>query len=101
MAKNASVFTRIDPVVKEQAENVLNQLGISMATAMEMYLRQIAMQRKIPFEIALQSDKPIAYGSITDGQFNTLMEKSFAEYKNGETISAEDVEREMNRKYGL
>ncbi|MDE6474905.1 MAG: type II toxin-antitoxin system RelB/DinJ family antitoxin [Clostridia bacterium] len=101
MAKNASVFTRVDPVVKEQAENVLNQLGISMATAMEMYLRQIAMQRKIPFEIALSNDKPIAYGAITDGQFNSLMEQSFAEYKNGETISAEEVEREMNRKYGL
>lgn len=101
MAKNASVFTRIDPVVKEQAENVLNQLGISMATAMEIYLRQIAMQKKIPFEIALSNDKPIAFGSITEGQFNSLMEKSLAEYKNGETVSIEDVEREMNRKYGL
>ncbi|MDE7349217.1 MAG: type II toxin-antitoxin system RelB/DinJ family antitoxin [Clostridia bacterium] len=71
---------------------MLNQLGISMATAMEMYLRQIAMQKKIPFEIALRNDKPIAYGAITDEQFNALMDKSFAEYKNGETISAEEVE---------
>ena len=101
MTKNASVFTRIDPVVKEQAENVLNQLGISMATAMEMYLRQIAMQRKIPFEIALQNDMPLAYGSMTDDQFNSLMEQAFIEYKNGEIISNEEVRKEMNSKYGV
>ena len=63
MAKQASVYTRVDPMVKEQAETVLGQLGISMATAMEIYLRQIAMQRKIPFEMALPNDKPITYAS--------------------------------------
>lgn len=63
MAKQASVYTRVDPMVKKQAETVLGQLGISMATAMEIYLRQIAMQRKIPFEMALPNDKPITYAS--------------------------------------
>ncbi len=101
MAKNVSVFTRVDPVVKEQAEIVLDQLGISMATAMEIYLRQIAMQRKIPFELGLPTAKPIAYGALTELQFNALMEKSFAEYKNGETVSADEVEKEMHRKYGI
>lgn len=91
MAKNVSVFARVDPVVKEQAESVLGQLGISMATAMEIYLRQIAIQRKIPFDIALPSAQPTAFGSLTDEQFNGLMEQSFSEYKQGETIAARDV----------
>lgn len=101
MAKNVSVFARVDPIVKEQAESVLGQLGISMATAMEIYLRQIAMQRKIPFDIALPSAQPIAFGSLTDEQFNGLMEQSFSEYKQGETIAARDVAAEMHRKYGI
>ena len=67
MARTANVFTRVEPIVKEEAENVLNQLGISLSTAMEVYLRQIALQRKIPFEIKLPAaDKPISYGSLTD-----------------------------------
>lgn len=101
MAKNVSVFTRVDPNVKEQAENVLGQLGISMATAIEIYLRQIAMQRKIPFDVALPPAQPIAFGALTDAQFNGLMEQSYAEYKQGETIAARDVEAEMHRKYGI
>lgn len=101
MAKNVSVFTRVDPIVKEQAESVLGQLGISMAPAMEIYLRQIAMQRKIPFDIALPTNQPIALGALSDAQFNGLMEQSFAEYKHGETIPSQDVAAEMHRKYGI
>ena len=101
MAKNVSVFTRVNPVIKEQAENVLDQLGISMATAMEIYLRQIAMQRKIPFDVALPATQPISFGALTQAQFNGLMEQSFAEYKQGETMAAQDVAADMNRKYGI
>ena len=62
MARTANVMTRIDPQIKEQAEMVLSQLGISMSAAMEMYLRQVALQRKIPFEVKLPSTEPIALG---------------------------------------
>ena len=34
---------RVSPSVKQQAEDVLKQLGIPMATAIDMYLRQITL----------------------------------------------------------
>ena len=83
MAKTANIYTRVDPTVKEQAETVLNQLGISMATAMEMYLRQIALQRKIPFEMALPNVRPIALGDLSDKEFDALMERAVKEYAEG------------------
>ena len=101
MAKNASVFTRVYTMVKEQAETVLNQLGISMATAMEMYLRQIAMQRKIPFEMALPNDRPIAVGSLSDAEFNALMDRAMQQYVNGECTPIEDFEAELHKELGL
>ena len=52
MARTANIMTRIEPEIKERAEAVLDQLGISMSTAMALYLKQIALQRKIPFEIS-------------------------------------------------
>ena len=62
------MITRIDPKIKEQAEKVLEQLGISMATAMEMYLRQIVLQKRIPFEIALPNDVGTDISSEQGGQ---------------------------------
>lgn len=42
---------RIDPETKAAAEAVLNQLGLSMSTAVEIYLRQIILNGEIPFYI--------------------------------------------------
>lgn len=41
MEKSMTLNLRVNPVVKQQAEEVLKQLGIPMATAIDMYLRQI------------------------------------------------------------
>ena len=35
---------RVNPTVKQQAEDVLKQLGIPMATAIDMYLRTGGIQ---------------------------------------------------------
>lgn len=56
MAKTASVFVRVNPEIKDEAEQVLNQLGISLSTAIEMYLRQIALQERIPFDLTTKTD---------------------------------------------
>ena len=75
MPRTANVSARVDQKVKEQAEVVLSQLGISMGTAMEMYLRQIALQRKIPFEMALPTVEPVEYAALSDEQFDALMDE--------------------------
>ena len=58
MEKTATLNLRVNPEVKLQAENVLEQLGISMATAVDMFLRQISLTGGIPFAIALPDSPP-------------------------------------------
>ena len=43
MSKSATVFARVEPNIKEQSEAILNNLGLSMSNAIDMYLRQIVM----------------------------------------------------------
>jgi len=95
MARTANVMTRIEPEIKEQAEIVLSQLGISMSSAMEMYLRQIALLRKIPFEIKLPTSTPIALGALNDEEFTLLMDKAAASYASGACVPVEDFEKEF------
>lgn len=98
MARTANVFTRVDPDIKARAETVLEQLGISMATAMEIYLRQIALQRKIPFEMKLpEIDKPIAYGSLSDDEFDALMNQAAKSYADGLCTSVADFRNEISK----
>ena len=57
LARTANVFARVEPEIKEQAEDVLNQLGIPMSNAVGMFLRQVVIQRGIPFEVNYPSLK--------------------------------------------
>lgn len=53
MEKTATLNLRVSPSVKQQAEKVLSSLGVSMATAIDIYLRQIALAGGIPFPVRL------------------------------------------------
>ncbi|MBQ7340507.1 MAG: type II toxin-antitoxin system RelB/DinJ family antitoxin [Clostridia bacterium] len=101
MARTANVMTRIEPQIKEQAEMVLAQLGISMSAAMEMYLRQIALQRKIPFEVKLPLAEPICYGSLSDDEFNALMDKAATSYASGLCVKVEDFEEMLKKELNV
>ena len=49
MEKTMTLNLRVNPTVKQQAEDVLKQLGIPMATAIDMYLRQNYHDRRYSF----------------------------------------------------
>lgn len=101
MARTSNVFARVEPDIKEQAEQVLAQLGIPMSNAVGMFLRQIVLQRGIPFEMKLPLNRPIAYGTLTKEQFDEEIGKGIDDIKAGRTYSADSVEAEMKRVYGV
>ncbi len=101
MARTANVFARVEPEIKEQAENVLDQLGIPMSNAVGMFLRQVVIQRGIPFEMKLPAKSPLAMGELTKEQFDAELLKGMNEIENGQVFSADDVEAEMRRTYSI
>ena len=50
MTKSAMTHARLTPEVKEKAEKILKDLGISISTAYEMFYRQIIAHRGLPFD---------------------------------------------------
>ena len=101
MAKTATVVARVEPEIKEQAENVLEQLGIPLSNAVSLFLRQIVLHNGIPFEVKLPRKEPLAYGSLTKEELNNELEKGMADVRTGRVYSAEDVEDELKREYNI
>ena len=99
--RTANVFTRVDPETKEQAEAILNQLGIPMSNAIGMFLKQIVMQRGIPFDMKIPSSVPVAIGSMTKEQFDLELQKGMDDIAAGRVISADAVEAEMKSLYSV
>jgi len=99
MAKSANLYARIEPEVKEQAEAILNALGISASNA-TMFYKQIILRKGLPFEVKLP-DHPLDVSRMTTEQLNAELEKGYAQIQNGQTIPAEQAFADIRSKYGV
>lgn len=70
-----------------------------MENTIEMYLCQIAMQRKIPFEMVLPNDRQTMLGSLSDSEFNLLMDQAYLQYVYKECTPIDDFEVELHKKF--
>ena len=101
MSKTSSVFARVEPEIKEQAEQVLEQLGIPMSNAIGLFLNQVVLQRGIPFEIKLPFSKPLPAGSMSKSELTDELNRGIRDLENGRFSSAEDVADKFHRINGI
>lgn len=85
MAKSANLYARIEPEVKEQAESILSELGIPASNAINMFYKQIILQRGLPFEVKLPQH-PLDVGAMSEEQFDAELEKGYADMKAGKVV---------------
>ena len=57
MAETTNLNIRIDRDLKDEADQMFNALGMNLTTAITVFVRQSVRQKKIPFEIALNTDE--------------------------------------------
>jgi DNA-damage-inducible protein J len=57
MAKSAIVSTRIDPALKDNAENIFKRLGLTVAQAITLFYKQVELQHGLPFHIKIPNEE--------------------------------------------
>jgi DNA-damage-inducible protein J len=72
MAKSAMIRARVDPKLKEDAENVFEELGLSVTQAITLYYQQVKLTRGIPFEIRLPNETTVQTFAETDADENII-----------------------------
>ena len=100
-AKTANVTARIQPEIKEQAEAILSQLGISPSSAIQMLYSQIVLTRSLPLNLQLPVVKPPAIGSMTQSELNAELIKGEESIKAGKTYTADEVDAELAKEFGI
>ena len=95
-AKTANVLARVEPDVKQQAEEIMQELGIPVSVVINMLYKQIIIKKGIPFSLSLSKDIT-TLDEMDTSAFNRVMEKGLMQAKNGESLSAEDVFNSLRR----
>ena len=89
MEKTATLNLRVNPTVKERAEEVLSKLGIPMSTAIDMYLNQISLTGGIPFAITLpKAPDTINADLMTAAELHTKLQKGYDDIAAGNVQNA-------------
>ena len=76
---------RTDKTVKEQAEDIFNQLGLNMTTAINMFLRTTIRENGIPFELKLDTPNKETIEAIEEGR-RMLYDPTTPKYSNMEDL---------------
>ena len=79
--KTANVTARIQPNIKEQAEAILDRLGIPVSVFIDMTYRQVIMRDGVPFSL----------DSITQAEFDTMMQTGLAQAKKNDSVSVDEA----------
>ena len=100
MSKSDTINVRIEPELKKQAEEILEKLGISASTAINIYYRQIVEKNGIPMELKLEPNIPV-YEDLSKEELSRMFTESHRQYLEGDYMALEDALRELNKKHGF
>ena len=101
MAKTSNLYARIEPDVKEQAESILSALGIPVSNAINMFYKQIILQRGIPFDVKLPASPVPDISKLTAEQLDIELEKGYADAVAGSGKPAREVFTELRKEFDL
>ena len=97
--KSANLYARIEPDVKEQAESILSALGIPASNAINMFYKQIILQRGLPFDVKIPSAEPVDMSALSEEEMNAELEKGYADMVAGRTKPAKQVFADIRKDY--
>ena len=95
MSQSRAITVRVDDVVKKQAEEMLEDIGMNMTTYIVSSLKALVREKKIPFELVTTQflTEKIILEKLAEA------EKEAAD-KNTKWLSHNDVFGKIRKKYG-
>lgn len=87
--KSASVNVRINENIKQHAESILEDLGLSRAVAIDLFYRQIILHNGLPFDLKLNTP-PLSTSDFSPSELEDILSRGVEETNNGHGRSAKE-----------
>ncbi|MBQ1289272.1 MAG: type II toxin-antitoxin system RelB/DinJ family antitoxin [Erysipelotrichaceae bacterium] len=87
--KTANVVARVRPEIKEQAEAILERIGIPVSVLIDTLYRQIIMTGGIPYSLSVPKFPVLE--DMTKEQFDEMMQKGYEEALSGNGLSVDQA----------
>ena len=92
--KDATVSARVELDIKNEAENILEKLGIPVSVVINSLYRQIIYKHGVPFSLTVPQE-PKTLDSMSDTEFDAMLMHSYEQSLSGEGKPFEQVFDEL------
>lgn len=86
MNKSAMIRARVDPVLKDEVEDLFEKLGLSTTQAITLFYQQVRLNQGLPFEVRIP---------------NAVTRRTFAETDAGENFVRAENAEDMFARLGI
>jgi len=97
MGDLASLNVKIDRTIKKEADSVANAMGMTLSTAINVFVRQMVYEKAIPFRIHLQGNDGDHFHKLLDDMRNIAGEHDFMS-ENAINAEIQAARKEKNNK---
>lgn len=87
--KSANVTARVQPEIKQQAEAVLERIGLPVSVLIDTLYRQIIMTGGVPYSLSVPKLQTL--DSLTTEQFDKMMEQGYREALSGQGLGVKEA----------
>lgn len=101
MANTTAVYARIDTGLKNNAESILAQLGITPSNAIQMFYSQIILRKGLPFDLRLPASRPVTIAGMSRAEIDAELQKGVDSLKSGKGLTADEVDALLAREYNI
>jgi DNA-damage-inducible protein J len=86
MGKISTIRARIEPELKDKAERIFQQLGLTTTQAITLFYKQVELKKGLPFDVAIP---------------NAITRKTFSDTDAGRDLIICDDTDDMLKKLGI
>ena len=92
-----SINIRTDETLKKQFDIICGELGLTLSTAVNIFMKAVVREREIPFKISAVPSFMVS----TREELDANIREGLADIAAGNTVPIEEAFLEFDRKYGL
>ena len=100
MSNTATVYARIEPKLKEDVDSILNELGVTPSSLIQMLYSQIKLTKRIPFDISIPKNS-IFIEDLTKEELNYELLKGVSDIENNNVKSSDEVDKILKDKFNI
>ena len=100
IANTSAVYARIDAQLKENAEAILAQLGITPSANIQMNYSQVVLHNGLPFSARIPAKAPTAMVRMTQEQLDAELRKGVESFNKG-SFTADEIDQALAKEFGI